>query len=165
MGSLASSLSACGSTSRTASICSIVPFGLPGVLQMMVVPRMPGDAARQAAVRAHEAHRLGQSGASRSITARVRFRRLVAWSEPRAAGRDDQPGEAVAHLAQRPRDDVGAVLSHAMLDDLESVGDQMGGQPAPARVVAEAVEHAIADRQHLGEQRRLVAGDHVARHS
>jgi len=35
VGSECNSLSACGSTSMTASICSIVPLGEPGVLQMI----------------------------------------------------------------------------------------------------------------------------------
>ena len=110
VGSLASSFSAWGSTSRTASICSIVPFGLPGVLQISAVPRDAGDAAREAAVGADQAHRLGQTRRL-ALDHRPRaFWRLVAGREAGAAGRHDQAGEAVAHLAQRLGDRVGAVL-------------------------------------------------------
>ena len=89
-----------GSTSRIAPSCSTQPFGEPGVLQTIACPRIAGDAPRQPAERADQAHRLGQPGRLALDDLPGALRRLVPRGEPGAARRDDQAGEAVGQLGE-----------------------------------------------------------------
>ena len=134
----------------TASSCSTHPLVLPGVLTMMVSPRMP-TIPRESRPSGLTAHRLGQAGCvafdDRRAPSGVCLRR-----ESGPARRHDEAGESLAQLDERCSDEICAVGGHPVVDDFESVGRQVVDQRPTAHVVAGSVHDTVADGEHLGER-------------
>ena len=149
------SCTACGSTGMIADKLPRAR-GRAGKVHDERVPDRAGDRARQ---RCHR--RLGETsarissakpGASRSMTAR-RLRRHVAWPEPCAARRHDQPVRC--REFRQDAFDLAALVGHdAARRDLEPARAQDRLREVARLVDPRAAGHPVRDGDHRGRDRR-----------
>ena len=113
----------------------------------------PSHAARQPPVRAHEAHRLGETRRLTFDHGAGALGGLVPWREASAAGGDDQPGESVSSVGPTPwrRPRRRQRSPRGPRPRTLRCGQLLDERP-PAGVVAGPGDDPVADRQHLGVQ-------------
>ena len=120
---------------------SRAPLAEPGRLQISAAPRAPAT-PRESIPKPRPSPSLARRIASAmpgrlALDHRARaLGREVAGPEAGAAGRDDEPGEAVGEVAERGGHGLDAVGAHAALDHLVAGRGQTLGEGTAARVVA-----------------------------
>ena len=96
----------------------------------------PGDATGEPAERADRPHRLGKAWRVALDHLLRALWSLITRGEARAAGCDDQAGEALGQLGERGGHGVSTVRAHLMVDDVESGAGQLLDERSAAGVVS-----------------------------
>src|SRR5262249_42492286 len=109
-----------------------------------------GDTPRQPAERAHQAHRLSESGRLSVEHLHGPFRGEVAGREAGAAGRDHHAREAGAQSLEGSRHVLPPIGDDPALDDLETGTAQRPLERLAALVFSRAGDDAVGDGEHLG---------------
>ena len=146
-------------TGSTISSPSTAPPAEPGRLQISARPRVPAtarDSMPKPRPPASLARRIASTipGASRSMHRAGAFGREVARAEAGAAGRDDQPREAVGELGAAPSATASTPSRVTRcVDHLVAGRGEPLDERAAARVVAGPAGDTVGDGQHLGRER------------
>lgn len=106
-----------------------------------------GDTARQASERVHEAHRLGEARGLALDNGPRCFGREVTGRKTGTAGRDEQTGVTITHLAKRVGDGLDAIEHHSWSVDEESGATQFLFELGTASVLGLTVGHRVRHGQ------------------
>ena len=113
------------------------------------------DPSRQTTEWIHETHRFCEAGSFAVNDESRTLWRLVTWREAGASCRHDHTTEVTTEIDEGLGDHFPAVATHAVFDDLCTMGDQCVTQCATRRVFARSSHDAITHCQHLRAERTL----------